>query len=299
MNRPVSGITGTMVSVICIFFNAERYIAEAVDSVLAQEGADFEVLLVDDGSTDASGAIARGYAARLPGRVRYLHHPDHANRGMSAARNLGLRHARGAFIAFIDGDDRWRPGKLAEQLAIFAAQPDAAMVCGTVNYWGSWEGRADRLIPTGHTLDRLSRPPGALLALYPLGSMDAPSPSDIMVRRAIAESVGGFEEEFTGLYEDVVFFAKVFAGAPAWFSSRVWVDYRQHRDSSSASVVPQRYLAVRRRFLAWLAEYVANGAIVSKRRVMRAIALAEWELDHPRTARWLRRVRKAYWALRG
>jgi hypothetical protein len=77
------------------------------------------------------------------------------------------------------------------------------------------------------------------------------------------------------------------------------VDYRQHRDSSSASVVPQRYLAVRRRFLAWLAEYVANGAIVSKRRVMRAIALAEWELDHPRTARWLRRVRKAYWALRG
>src|SRR5690349_17341742 len=85
------------VSVICIFFEAQRYFAEAIDSVLAQDFDDFELLLVDDGSSDASSEIAKGYARLQPERVRFLEHPNHANRGMSATRNLGLRHARGEY----------------------------------------------------------------------------------------------------------------------------------------------------------------------------------------------------------
>jgi glycosyltransferase involved in cell wall biosynthesis len=83
------------VSAIIIFFDAERWLAEAIDSVRAQTLGDWELLLVDDGSRDGGPALARVEAARAPDRVRYLQHPGHQNRGMSAARNLGLRHARG------------------------------------------------------------------------------------------------------------------------------------------------------------------------------------------------------------
>ena len=78
------------VSVITIFLNSEAFIAEAIDSVLAQDFRSFELILVDDGSTDTSSAIARRYAETHPDRVRYIDHPQHANHGMSASRNAGI-----------------------------------------------------------------------------------------------------------------------------------------------------------------------------------------------------------------
>src|SRR5260221_13006285 len=107
-----------LVSAIIIFLNEERFLAEAVESVLAQSFVDWELLLVDDGSTDGSAALA-GSFARKHHRIRYLRHPDRANHGMSASRNLGLDHARGQFVGFLDADDVWLPNKLSEQLAVF------------------------------------------------------------------------------------------------------------------------------------------------------------------------------------
>src|SRR5206468_2884667 len=78
------------VSVVVIFLNAERFLDEAIQSVMGQTYPHWELLLVDDGSTDGSSAIARGYTERQPNRVRYLEHPGHRNAGMSASRNLGL-----------------------------------------------------------------------------------------------------------------------------------------------------------------------------------------------------------------
>lgn len=122
------------VSVISIFYNASAYLAEALDSVLAQSFQDFELLLVDDGSTDMSSKIAKDYSARDPERIRYLQHPGNTNRGMSAARNLGLSEARGEFVAFIDADDRWAAEKLGEQVDLLDRMPEVDAVCGTVRY---------------------------------------------------------------------------------------------------------------------------------------------------------------------
>ena len=166
--------------------------------MLRQDYDEFELILVDDGSTDSSTGIAKEYAAREPHRVHYVDHPGHANRGMSASRNLGLSKARGELIAFIDADDRWQPAKLREQIAILEAHPDLDAVCGSVNYWSSWSGGEDRLQPTGHVQNTPVAPPEAALALYPLGAAAPPCPSDLMLRKSIVRQVGGFEDSFTG-----------------------------------------------------------------------------------------------------
>src|SRR3712207_5043688 len=127
-----------LVSVIIIFLNAERFVEEAVESVFAQTYDNWELLLVDDGSSDASTAIAGRYAEEHPGRVRYLKHPRHQNRGMSASRNLGIGHAKGEYIAFLDADDVWLEYKLQQQVAILGSHPEASMVYGNTLYWHSW-----------------------------------------------------------------------------------------------------------------------------------------------------------------
>src|SRR3982751_5066411 len=97
------------VTAIIIFLNEEKYLAEAVESVFSQTCRDWELLLVDDGSTDESTRMAREDQDRHPEQIKYLEHPGHANLGMSVSRNLGISHASGEYIAFLDGDDIWTP----------------------------------------------------------------------------------------------------------------------------------------------------------------------------------------------
>jgi len=282
------------VSVVTIFLNAERYLAEAIDSVLAQDFAHLELILVDDGSAELCSALARSYLAR-DSRVRYLDHPGHQNRGMSASRNLGISAARGEFIAFIDADDVWSPGKLREQLAIIAAHPELGMVCGTVRYWYSWDGGEDVLIPTGHVQNRVVHPPEASLALYPLGSAAAPCPSDLLLRRDVVMALGGFEEHFTGprqMYEDQGFLAKLYLAAPLFFSDRVWLSYRQHADSCVAEVTRDgRYDEVRLYFLTWLERYL-SGLPNPDPRVGSALRRALWPYRHPAIRKAAQRSRE-------
>ena len=100
------------VSVIIVFLDDERFLSEAIESVRAQTFDDWELILVDDGSSDGSQQIARSWIDRELGRSRYLTHPERENRGISAARNLGLKESRGGLIALLDSDDVWLPHTL-------------------------------------------------------------------------------------------------------------------------------------------------------------------------------------------
>jgi glycosyltransferase involved in cell wall biosynthesis len=274
------------VSVITIFLNAERYLDDAIQSVLAQDFQDFEMLLVDDGSSDQSTPIARDYAQRFPCKVHYLEHEGHANRGMSASRNLGIRNAQGGLMAFLDADDVWEPRKLSEQVAIMEAHPELGMVCGAVRYWRSWAGQEDRILPTGARQDGVVAPPVASITNYPLGSAFAPCPSDLLLRGDLVKAIGGFEEHFTGprqMYEDQAFLAKLYLEAPVYFSSKVWLNYRQHADSCVATVKRDgRYDEVRQYFLAWFEEYLKTRAARSSAPVGRCLRRALWPYRHPR-----------------
>jgi glycosyltransferase involved in cell wall biosynthesis len=113
--------------------NGEKFLEEAVDSVLAQSYPDWELLLVDDGSNDTSAHIAHPYVGRFPDKVRYLNHDNHHNRSASASRNLGNNSAKGELIAFLDADDVWLPHKLERQVEIMRKHPDA-LVYGLTQY---------------------------------------------------------------------------------------------------------------------------------------------------------------------
>lgn len=256
-----------LVSVIVIFRDGERFLGEAIQSVLAQSRREWELILVDDGSADRSGFIAQGYAA-ADARIRYVTHPGGVNRGMSASRNLGIASSSGPFVAFLDGDDTWLPDKLEEQLQLMDEHPRASMIYGRTQWWYSWPGsdesqKRDYLYEPGIALDCLHEPPSLLQSLI-RDDGNPPYTCSILLRRDALERVGGFVDAFTGLYEDQAFFAKIFLTEPVFVSSRCWDRYRQH-DESACSVAratgelhPVDLSSSRHRFLEWLTDWITS-----------------------------------------
>lgn len=260
------------VSVVMIFLNAAPYIEEAIESVLAQSYTNWELLLVDDGSTDGSTQIAARYAQQYPRKMRYLEHEGHQNRGMSASRNLGIRNACGEYIAFLDADDVYLPLKLERQVAALAAQPTAAMVYGATVHWYSWSGKPedlhrDKPRKLGVPPNTLVEPP-TLIPLFLSVKAQTPGTCGILVRRAAIDQIGGFEERFRGMFEDQVFLYKLCLKAPVFVESGSWDRYRQHPASHSRIMrIRKLYNAAGKpnptyhAFLLWLEQYLGEHGV--------------------------------------
>lgn len=284
------------VSVVMPFLDAERFIVEAIRSVLAQSYPSWELLLVDDGSTDGSAAIAREHARRHPDRIRCLEHEGRRNRGAGASRNLGIRAARGDLLALLDADDVWLPNKLEEQVALLDAHPEAGMLYGSTLLWHGWTGRPedaarDRRLPLGVALDT-THPPPALLVRLVRGRAASPGTCSVLLRREAAERAGLFEESFADVYEDQVFYAKVFLSTPVHVADGVWDRYRIHPRSSWSSAQREgRARAARRAWLEWLAAHL-SGRGLAHGRLWRELKVELWLDDHPRVARALTRARR-------
>ena len=280
-----------LVSVIVIFLNAEEFIQEAIESVLAQTYKHWELLLVDDGSTDESRDIALRCTERHPEKVRYLEHAGHENRGMSVSRNLGIANATGEYIAFLDADDVWLPHKLQHQVSVLESQPRAAMVYGPTQWWYSWSGNAhdrqrDYIHDVGVQPNTLLQPPALLTQFLRVPEM-SPCTCSALMRRKVVEQVGGFEERFRGLYEDQAFFAKVSLAAPVFVTSQCSARYRQHANSNCSTTHIQ-HSAARSAFLRWLADYISKQYNVRRRRRLRT---GFWPCRYPKLDRIYQRAR--------
>jgi glycosyltransferase involved in cell wall biosynthesis len=295
------------VSVIIIFLNVEKYLEEAIESVLAQAYPAWELLLVDDGSTDASPQIAKRYVERCPDRIRYLDHEGHENLGRSATRNLGIHNANGQYIAFLDADDVWLPEKLAYQVALMETRPEAGMVYGNTLYWSGWTGhpedsRLDFMPELGVPSGTLALPPG-LLPLFLEGKAAVPCTCSLLARTEAVRAIGGFEESIRGNYEDQAFYAKMCLVVPLLVSDRCHDWYRQHTESHTQVTVregkaPQERLE----FLTWLSDYLDKNHVedpqlwLAIRRQMWLLGKqhqADFLMRNSKRSRWLRK-----WLLR-
>jgi glycosyltransferase involved in cell wall biosynthesis len=289
--------TQPLVSVVTIFFNEERFIEEAIQSVLAQTTAHWELLLIDDGSSDSSTNIAQHYARQHPERVRYLQHQHHANRGKSVSRNVGINAARGDFVAFLDGDDVFLPQKLQRQAGILESHPAAAMVYGPTSYWYSWNSAVrgrDHEANLGVEADKLFQPP-FLLRLFLRDGGTVPATCGLLVRRQAAIEVGGFDETVHDLFEDQVFLAKISVRFPVFVESGCWDKYRQRSDSSSRLAIQTgRYHRwgpnpAHRSFLSWLENYLRKEQVTDKE-LWKILNRRLWPYRHPSMFRLRNRV---------
>ena len=287
-----------LVTAIAIFLNEERYLTEAIESVIAQTYDNWELLLVDDGSTDKSRAIALEYVKQYPDKIRYLEHPNRENRGMSASRNLGLKEARGKYISPIDGDDVWMPKKLKQQVAILEAQPEAAMVFAPLLIWYSWTGNpedSDRDHPYGVAKEGGSHPfantlvaPPKMLSLFL--RYDYLIPGGVLARKKVIEEVGGGDNSFRGSFEDAIVHVKVCLKHPVYVTNDCWYKYRIHPESCEREVIKsgqaQAKLLI---YLNWVERYLIEQQ-VTDREVWRSLKSALFPYRHP----YLYRVKESF-----
>ncbi|MCP4399817.1 MAG: glycosyltransferase family 2 protein [bacterium] len=165
------------VSVIIPTYNRADFLKEAIASVLAQSYQDFELLIVDDGSTDRTHHVVDSYA----GRVKYLFQE---NRGVSSARNLGIRSSRGEFITLLDSDDCWLPQKLERQIEVMETEVELRL-CHTEEIWIRRGVRVNQ--------KKKHRKHGGYIFpnCLPLCVI---SPSSVMIRRMLFDEIGFFDE---------------------------------------------------------------------------------------------------------
>jgi len=192
------GKTNPCVSVIIPTYNRGWTLQAAIDSVLAQTYPDFELVVVDDGSSDDTARILSAYGPEVK-RVRQ------ANAGVSAARNTGIRTTRGQLIAFLDSDDRWLPDKLKVQVDFFRAYPEA-LICQTEE---TWIRNGKRVNPKKVHKKPSGRIFKASLALCLV------SPSAVMLSRSLFDEVGGFDETFPAC-EDYDLWLRISARHPVY-----------------------------------------------------------------------------------
>ncbi len=205
------------VSVVVPLFNKARYVARCLDSILGQAFGNFELIVVNDGSTDGGEALVASYADE---RIRLINQP---NAGPGAARNRGLRESRGEYVAFLDADDEWLPQYLEFGVKILDAAPEAVSVsCGHT------EG------PTYKDLTEFWRKRGLREGLHHVDSHTAPKllvymvaymhPCSTLSRTAVLQKFGGFYAEDRCRYaEDAFLFAQVLLKFPVYFMFQSFV----------------------------------------------------------------------------
>ena len=203
-------VENPLVSVIIPVYNGARYLGAALESVFAQTYREFEVIVVDDGSTDESGVIAQGFPD-----VRYL---QQTNQGVAAARNHGLEAARGDFVAFLDQDDLWTPDKLKLQVEYLLSHPDVGYTLTQQKYF----------LDPGGTLPAWFRKElfDSVHTGWVLGTL--------VVRRTIFEQVGNFATGYSAANDSDWFFRAKAAGIPMAVMPELLLLKRIHDANDSA-----------------------------------------------------------------
>lgn len=299
-----------LVSVVIPTHNRADIVGRAIESVLAQTYCDVQVIVADDGSSDNTRAVAGAYGPR----VTYVHQ---ANGGVSAARNFGMRHARGEFIAFLDSDDGWQPWKVEAQLAALARHPEAGLVWTDMTAVDD----AERVIELRHlrvmysayekvnientlaevdTLGALttSVPPeltsaavreGDLFSVILLGNLI--HTSTVLFRRSWCEQTGGFDESYARAGEDYEFYIRLCSAGPAIFIDAPSTRYRI--GAADQLTAPSMMLEIARNNLRAIQKWVPQSAsqIQLPARVMRSrfaesfawVGEAELDVGH----RWI------------
>lgn len=247
------------VSVVMPCYNAAEHIGAAIDSVMAQTYADLELVIVDDGSSDASVSVVEHRAARDT-RLRLIRQQ---NRGAGPARNCGLAHATGTLVAFLDADDYWSPLLLERLVAALDAHAVDLAYCGWQNI-GVGGGRGQPYVPPDYSSEDL--------AVLFLGGCRWPIHA-VVVQRHLIDAAGGFDERYSSCM-DYDLWLRMAPACRVVLVPEVLAFYRHHgagQITRNRTRVALNHYAVQQRFLR------AHPAIAKRvgRRTVRRLTLGE------------------------
>jgi glycosyltransferase involved in cell wall biosynthesis len=265
-----------MVSVCIPSYNHARFLPETLGSILSQTFRDFELIVVDDGSTDNSLEILQNYARQYPEIVRVFTHPGQRNLGITVTENLAVQNARGLYWCGNDSDDVSCPDRLARQVDFLESHPDVGWVYGIAEYIDK-EGTRLR----DQMGQDLSAFPNLAEELVMQNTIVAPT---TMVRMKCMREVGAFEPGL--IYGDWELWIRLATRYPSAFLPGPVVGYRCHDYNTSVSF-PQAEDPVRSR------ENIRNGLVVITT-LRRKAETAKGQLGHPRTKALLDLRRAAF-----
>ena len=218
------------VSVVIPTYNRGELLCETIDSVLAQTYHDFEIIVVDDGSTDNTAQLL----SRYQDDVRLVYRA-HKNSGVAATRNYGIRLARGEFLAFLDSDDRWLPQKLERQVQFADAHPEYGLIATEISNFNkrgvvveTKNKAAAYRIKNGHVVEELL-----------FGNWI--QTSTVLARRECVQAVGGFDEEVGQFGEDWLTWMRIASRSPIYFLPEPLVEYRIHEESLTSHLPEAQY----------------------------------------------------------
>ena len=274
------------VSIVMPFLDGANYMREAVDSVLAQDFDDWELILVDDGSTDTSPAMAAEFA-RDHSNIRLVSHPKRENRGLAASRIRGTEFATGKYLMFLDHDDVLFPDALSSMVQVLDESPGAAAVFACTVFWAYDPSVAKSDAVQSHYPLR----PGMIAGRKMLRDLirsdhHHPASCSALFRREVLLSVRDTTPAYDGMYEDTAVLFKLLTRHDAYLLEKPVSSYRlhagsmSHRAAAQGTFTPTGHNADRQRFLRWVAKSaIPLGA--------RSRARLRWTLAACRVEEWL------------
>lgn len=240
-----------LISIVIPNYNGALFVTEALESALKQDYENTEVIIVDDGSTDGSVELLRGYE----GKVRLI---ETENLGAAAARNAGLLAATGELIAFLDSDDIWMTNKLTLQVQKLVDQEADLVYCHGQEFGNLSGPNVKRLaIYSGDCYPFFKQHPGK--AIIDMG------PSTALIRKNLLNLSGIFDTSFTGLAEDWDFFRRYCRVAQVSYCDEVLVLRRNHSNNLSGRSLDDFYLGNKRALLKMFAEDFTIGVLERRR----------------------------------
>jgi glycosyltransferase involved in cell wall biosynthesis len=283
------------VDVIIPAFNAAKYLPTAIESVILQTFDDWQILLVDDGSTDDTAEVVAPFIRQLGPKLQYIKQP---NKGLPAARNTAIRHSSAEFLALLDADDVWLPYRLSESLKCFENRPDVGLAYG-------FNARID---PEGKVIDtfanRQNPSEGRIAPYIYTRRINLPCPT-ITFRKSCIDEVGLFDETFRAT-EDRDLWLRIALRYEVALAPKVIAHYRTSPGSMSTDpyrMLKAQLLFTKKHFgapgcgilprqIAWARAYkqlaealvAQNKPWAALRSSMRAVALYPLDLDNARTA---------------
>jgi len=292
-----SGVTEPLVSVVITAYQSARWLPDTLESVMTQTYTNWEVILVDDGSTDDTVERIEPFRSR----IRYFHQP---NGGLASARNAGLAQARGDYIALLDADDLFEPEKLATQVRIAQAHPTSGLiVCDGVRFDDKTGEVTSYHLLSKRVVDAMHDADGTYTArVHRLVIERNPTrcPAVTLIPRAVWEKIGPFNDY---LSQDYDYWLRISREFPITFHPDSLVRFRRHDTSMGGPNKLRRYVHAANRVAIWRAH--SEQCAPSERRLIakqlrRHTAGVSWRLlqygvqsDRQAARHWLRELADA------